>query len=124
MQKAQPIPNDPADGKFTPLKVTYFAIIVFVLETVFFRIFNYIHDYFDATLIISYTVLGIGLGAFISSKIKMPESRMFGWSSVGMTLSLYGAFVKTVFYASAGITHDIGRLLLLHAGRSLHGGAL
>ncbi|MDP2741491.1 MAG: hypothetical protein Q8O66_02290, partial [bacterium] len=84
------------------IKVFYFTLIVFILETVLFHIFNYIHDYFQAVLIISYTILGIGLGAFIAAKIKISEKYLFLICSFGFLFSLYMAIVKIVFFSSPG----------------------
>jgi len=99
--------------KYRFLKITYFTLIIFILETIFFHVFNYIHDYFDAVLIISYAILGIGLGAFISSKIKIPEKYLFIFCSLGMILSLYMAVAKAVFFASPGISNFILVFLFL-----------
>jgi len=100
-------------NKYRFFKITYFTLIVFILEVVFFHVFNYIHDYFNATLIISYVVLGIGLGAFISSKVKISEKYLFILCSLGTIFSLYIAVIKTVFYTSIGISNFILSLVFL-----------
>ncbi|MDD4467206.1 MAG: hypothetical protein PHQ08_02050 [Candidatus Pacebacteria bacterium] len=92
---------------FIFLKIVYFSLIVFILETVFFHVLNYIYDYLNAVLIISYTVLGIGLGAFISGRIKIPEKYLFAICSLGTVFSLYLVAFKTIFFPSGGITNFV-----------------
>ncbi len=87
------------------LKVAYFSFLVFVLEVVLFHAFNYIHDYFDAILIISYVILGIGLGAFFSSKLRIREENLFVLCSLGILVSLYFVTFKILFFASPGISN-------------------
>jgi len=87
------------------LKVTYFTLLVFVLETVLFHVANYIHDYFEAVSMISYVILGIGLGAVIAHKIKLSEPQTFILSSLGTIVALSIAAGKVVFFASSGISN-------------------
>jgi len=96
------------DGKkFMFLKVTYFTLLIFVLETIFFHVFNYIHDYFDAMLVLSYVILGIGLGAFFSNKISFPEKHLFLFCSLGTLISLYVTVFKILFFPSVGLFNFI-----------------
>lgn len=71
------------------LKVTFFAAFVLLLETVLFHALNYIYDYFAATMVISFTVLGIGLGAFTAGKINLDEDELFSISCLGTTVCVY-----------------------------------
>jgi len=76
------------------LYVTAFAALLLLLETVLFHVVDFLFDYFSATAVISYAVLGIGLGAFSASLVKGDEERSYLFCSLGATLSLYAsAFV-------------------------------
>ncbi|NOZ85976.1 MAG: hypothetical protein GXP49_06890 [Deltaproteobacteria bacterium] len=74
-------------GRF--LYVTAFAALLLLLETVLFHMVDYLFDYFSATGVISWAVLGIGLGAFAASRIHGDEDRVYLFCSIGATLSLY-----------------------------------
>ncbi|MDJ0765863.1 MAG: hypothetical protein QNJ97_22965 [Myxococcota bacterium] len=71
------------------LYVTVFAALLLLLETVLFHVVDFIFDYFAATSVISYAVLGIGFGAFVASRVNSKEEWVYLACSIGATLSLY-----------------------------------
>ena len=80
------------------LLVTFLAAIFLLLETVLFHVVDYLFDYFYATAVISYAVLGIGLGAFIATWIRVKDDKLYLLCSIGMTVALYGAAFVLVRY--------------------------
>lgn len=84
-------------AKFSFLKVTFFAAFVLLLETVLFHVLNYIYDYFAATMVISFAILGIGLGAFLASRINIKEEALFSLCCIGTTLCVYIAVAAVMF---------------------------
>jgi hypothetical protein len=85
------------------LKVTFFASLVLLLETVLFHLLLYIHDYFDATLIISLAILSIGLGAFVAGRTKLPEKVLFTVACAGTTIGLYLIIFAAMLYPSTWV---------------------
>lgn len=71
------------------LEVTFLAGLVLLLETVFFHVVNYLHDFYAATSVIAYAVLGIGLGAFFASRVAISPARLFPLVCLGTTGALY-----------------------------------
>jgi len=80
------------------LRVTFFAAVVLLTETLFFHVFNYIHDYFIAILAISFAILGIGIGAFLAEKIKTATEDLFLSCVVGTTITLYLSVTVIIGY--------------------------
>jgi hypothetical protein len=74
--------------------VTFCSALVLLIETVLFHVVDFIHGFFSATSLIGYTVIGIGIGAFAASRVRMPAGRLLLVTCLGTTLSLYAtAFV-------------------------------
>ena len=82
------------------IKLSFFTFLILLIETLFFHILNYIYGYFEATLIIAYTIFGIGIGAFWASRIKCDLKDLFRYSLIGTSLSLYIAILKLIFLPS------------------------
>ncbi len=74
-------------------RVIYFSAILFIIEILFSYLLGYILDYFKSMLIISYALLGIGIGSLISSKIKTIFKNLFLYCCAG-TVS---AFIISLF---------------------------
>ena len=80
------------------LYVTAFAALLLLLETVLFHVVDFLFDYFSATGVISWAVLGIGIGALAAARIRGDEDRVYLFCAIGATLSLYAsAFVMMRF---------------------------
>ena len=90
------MPSPQAGRRF--LGVTFCAALVLLLETVLFHLLEYIHDFFVATSVIGYTVLGIGLGAFAASRVRQSPPRLFFLACIGTTLGLYATSWVLVRY--------------------------
>jgi hypothetical protein len=73
------------------LSVFFFAATALVCETLLFHVTKYVLDYLVATAVISCAVAGIGVGAFLASRLVTTESRAFGWCCGGTTFCLYAA---------------------------------
>ncbi len=86
-----PAAGAPAAARAAYLGVSFFALIVLLLEAVAFHLLNYVYDYFAATLVISFTVLGIGGGAFWASRTRMQEGAAFALACLGTPLCIYAA---------------------------------
>lgn len=84
-------------------KITFFAAIVLLTETVLFHVLNYIHDYYAATLVISLAILGIGLGAFSASVLKISENYLFLIACLGSWLCLFTGLAVILFYPALWI---------------------
>ena len=60
-------------------EVFIIAFVLFFLETLYFKTSLFILDYLNAQLIISYALLGLGIGAIISHRIKsLTENMIIG----------------------------------------------
>ena len=70
-------------------KVTIASALILLLETVLFHVVAYIHDFFGATSVVAYAVLGLGLGAFVANHIRLKENVVFFLACLGTTLSIY-----------------------------------
>jgi len=81
-----------------PGTVAFCATLVLLVETVLFHIATFIHDYFVATSVIAYAVLGIGLGALAASRVLLATPRLFEVICLGTTLSLYATAGVLVGY--------------------------
>lgn len=73
------------------LAVLFFAGIILISETLFFHATKYILDYAVALTVISSAVAGIGLGAYLASRLNQPDGRWFGACCAGTTACLYTA---------------------------------
>ncbi|MHB0958652.1 MAG: hypothetical protein ACYC0X_16110 [Pirellulaceae bacterium] len=71
------------------LAVFFFAAIALVCETLLFHVTKYVLDYILAVAVISCAVAGIGLGAFLASRLPSRPRNAFGWCCGGTTVSLY-----------------------------------
>jgi len=76
-----------ADFRF--LKVTFFASLVLLLETVLFNVLLFIYDYFIASLGLGFVIIGIALGAFAASKKDISEKSIFTLACIGTTIFIY-----------------------------------
>lgn len=74
-------------------RVTLSAALVLLVEAVLFHVLEYIGDFFVATSVISYAVLGLGLGAFAATRVHLKETYLF-W---GMTIGTTGALLVTSY---------------------------
>jgi len=95
------------------IKLSFFTLLILLTETLFFHVLNYIYGYFEAILIIAYTIFGIGLGAFLASKIKWDLKDIFKYSLIGTSLSLYAAILKLIFFPSVIFLNIIFVLIFL-----------
>ncbi|NQT92264.1 MAG: hypothetical protein HQ559_05850 [Lentisphaerae bacterium] len=86
------------------LRVAFFAAFVLVAETLFFHVLNYIFDYYAATLVISFALLGIGLGAYVAGGIRVSEDVLFVISCLGTLVCLYICSAVTVRYPILWLT--------------------
>ena len=59
--------------------VFFFAGVVLLSETVLFHATTFVLDYILATTVIGCAVAGIGLGAFLASRLQSRETDIFGW---------------------------------------------
>ena len=69
--------------------VFFFAGVVLLSETVLFHSAKFLVDYILATTVIGCAVAGIGLGAFLASRLPYREVDIFGWCCGGTTFCLY-----------------------------------
>ncbi len=75
--------------KPSQVAVFFFAGVVLLCETVLFHTTKFVLDYMLATTVIGCAVAGIGLGAFLASRLRCREADIFGWCCGGTTLCLY-----------------------------------
>ena len=87
-------------NRYNLVAVTFFSALVLLLETVFFHVLDYVHDYYAAIAVISSAILGIGLGAFIAGTVNLGRSIMFSLCCLGLALSLSLASMLIVFTVS------------------------
>ncbi len=80
--------------------VTFFSALVLLVETVLFHFLMYLHDYFVGTAVIAFAVCGIGVGAFIASRVRISDERLFTACCIGATVSLYVVSAVLVRYPS------------------------
>ncbi len=69
--------------------VFFFAGVVLLSETVLFHTTKFVLDYILATTVVGCAVAGIGLGAFLASRLKCREADIFGRCCGGTTFCLY-----------------------------------
>ncbi|MFH0770476.1 MAG: hypothetical protein V1926_03810 [Candidatus Peregrinibacteria bacterium] len=80
------------------LSVAFFASAILLVETVLFHVFNYMHGYFIANMVIYYAVVGIGIGAFLASRLRISDQQCFLFCVTGMTVLLYVTAIILVLY--------------------------
>ena len=80
------------------LRVAFLAAFVLVEETLFFHVLNYVFDYHAATLVISFALLGTGLGAWFAGGVRLSENVLFPLSCLGTLLSMYACSALTLRY--------------------------
>ena len=69
--------------------VFFFAALVLLAETLLFHATKYLLDYTLAMTVISCTVAGLGLGAFLAGDLRGRDRDWFPWCCAGTTASLY-----------------------------------
>jgi hypothetical protein len=82
------------------LEVFTIALALFFLETLYFKTSLFILDYLNALLIISYALLGLGLGAIISHKIKSLTENMIIGLKLLIIVFIVLSFLNFVFFAN------------------------
>ncbi len=75
------------------LSLSFFTVVVFVIEIMFFYLIEYIHDYLQAMQTISYALLGVGIGSLVSTRINY-TSRLFPLSLLGT--AVFSAIASTI----------------------------
>ncbi len=81
-------------------KVTAMAAFILLVETVLFHLVAVLFDDFTATGVISWAVLGIGLGAWVASRVELEEDLLFLLCCVGAGATVLGAAAVLVLYPS------------------------
>lgn len=95
------------------IKLSFFTLLILLTETLFFHVLNYIYGYFEAILVISYAIFGIGLGAYFASKLKTNLDNIFNYCLIGMSLSLYAVILKLIFFPTIIFLNFIFVLIFL-----------
>ncbi len=111
------------------LAVTLFAATILLLETVFFHVLDYIHDYYQAVMVIGSAILGIGLGSLAAIRLRISTGALFITCCLGLTLALYAACTLILFHPDLWTTILILPLVFFFPGiyiagmfRDHHGG--
>lgn len=80
------------------VEVFLVAFSLLFLETVFFKTTVFIHDYLNAILVISYALLGLGIGALISYYYRdLPEDSV-ATLKILLMLSIVLSFINFVYF--------------------------
>lgn len=79
------------------LQVFSIAFSLLLLEVVFFKSALYIHDYLNATLIVSYALIGLGLGAWLNYYQKNLSFDAIALLKTLLILSVLLSFVNFVY---------------------------
>lgn len=77
--------------------ILVFSTLIFIFEILSFYLVEYVHDYLNAVMIISYALLGMGLASVVSSEIGFSEDLSIKCLG-GTLLSLVIALVKILGY--------------------------
>lgn len=80
------------------LRVTALAALVLLVETVFFHLMEILFDYYAATAVISYAVLGIGAGAFAAHRVRLRDDLLFAACTGATAVAILIAAAVTVRY--------------------------
>lgn len=79
-------------------QVFFTAFALLLLEAVYFRTAIFIHDYLNATLVVSYAVLGIGIGALINARIGQLSNHATGWLIIATSVATLLAIANFVYF--------------------------
>lgn len=88
-------------------RVIFLGFMFFVLEFVLLHVLQYINSYLEATSVISYALLGIGVGGFASAKIKCSDNQMFLASVLGCWVFLFLSLWKIIRFPSVDFSNLI-----------------
>lgn len=81
------------------LRVTVLASVVLLIETVFFHVMEFLFEYFVAASVISWAVLGLGLGAWAASRFrKADEDLLFLVTTLATTAAVLLTAVALLRY--------------------------
>jgi hypothetical protein len=70
------------------LRIAFAAAAVLVAETALFHALLYVREFFTATAVIGYAVIGVALGALVASRVRCREPLLFAICSCGLALGL------------------------------------
>ena len=80
------------------LKIALAAAIVLVVETVLFHALLYVREFFTATAVIGYAVIGVALGALAASRVRCRESILFAACCCGTAIGIWLAALVVARY--------------------------
>lgn len=76
------------------------SFVLFFLETLYFKTSIFVLDYLNALLIISYAMLGLGIGAIASHRIGSLNDKIIGRIKSSMLVLIALSFVNFAYFAN------------------------
>lgn len=88
---------------FIARRIFLFAILLFFLELIFFRVLGYVTHYLESMLIIAYALAGVAVGGLAAARIQAEEESCYRVCLMGTYGCLFLSLWKVLRYPSLGV---------------------